>query len=270
LPIGLFPIASDAYGSFKPSAIKIITLITTAISVAFWIMDASSDAPMGASTNFVLWSGSEPNLLLMLERIPPGEFHYYQLLTNAFLHGGIMHLAGNLVFLLVFGNRVNALLGQWKSVTAYLVLAILASAVFYISEMGKPMVPALGASGAIMGMAGMYFVLMPTSRVYMVFWIRLGIFTGFRRFTKIFSLRGFWVLLFYIAFDIAPAIMHHQDGTAHWAHLGGFASGMTIALGLLVFRGVDAGGGDILTILLGKRAWHLLGKPVDRMLQKIA
>jgi membrane associated rhomboid family serine protease len=89
----------------------------------------------------MLWcGGDDPNPGLILGMLTDGgqlgEFHLYQLLTNTFLHAGVMHLAGNMVFFFVFANRVNALLGQWKSVAAYLLLAVLASIAVYISYMG--------------------------------------------------------------------------------------------------------------------------------------
>ena len=205
------------------------------------------------------------------KQLPPdqqfyGEFHWYQLITNGLLHGGILHLAGNLLFLLVFGSRVNALIGQWKTAVLYPVLLIVASWAEMTSLAGKPPLPALGASGAIMGLAGMYFVLFPVHRVFMVIWLRLGLLLGFRLAYKIFALRGFWVVLFYLAFDVLATVLGSRDGVAHWAHLGGFIGGMLLALILLLARQIDAHGGDLLSALLGQRAWLLLGKPGARAL----
>ena len=77
-----------------------------------------------------------------------GEFHWYQLITNGFLHDGILHIAGNLLFLFVFGSRVNALIGQWRTAVLYAVLLVIASASELLSMMlrviGRPSpVPAL-------------------------------------------------------------------------------------------------------------------------------
>jgi membrane associated rhomboid family serine protease len=269
LPIGIFPIASEAFGRFRPYAIQGIALVTIIVTVAVWIANHNDPAgELGATRNLMLWAGDQPNPMLdFAARMTGGqigEFHWYQLLTNVFLHGGILHIAGNLLFLLVFGNRVNALVGQWKAVVLYLLLGVLASSAVFISGFGKPLTPTLGASGAIMGMAGMYFVLMPTSRVYMLVWIRLGIFTAFRRFMKIFTVRGYWCLLFFLAFDIWATVRGSHDNVAHWAHLGGFLCGMAIALVMLITRQVNAHGGDILSLTLGPKAWKLLGTPAER------
>src|SRR5262249_43802885 len=83
-----------------------------------------------------------------------GEFHAYQLLTNTFLHAGLLHLAGNLLFLMVLGSRVNALIGNVWTSAVYPILGIAASWVYLIASAHDVAHPALGASGAIMGLAG--------------------------------------------------------------------------------------------------------------------
>jgi membrane associated rhomboid family serine protease len=348
-PVSLMPIpvASEAYGKFRPYALYALCALNILISVSVWIVNANDPAgELGSTKNLMLWAGDQPNPLLIehayagkdpasiafhkqVEQIiladirnnlrqglsggnsispektvveaylslPSsqqkfGEFHPYQLLTNTFLHASIIHLVGNMIFLIVFGNRVNALLGQWKAAGLYLLLGVFASLIFYLSMIGHTLIPALGASGAIMGMAGMYFVLMPVSRVHSVIWWRRGMPTvyaliavlisghgyllfliglpmivrsQFRLLLKIFSSRGFWILLLYIAFDVWATIRGSQDETAHWAHVGGFACGMIAAFALLFTRQVDAHGGDILTVLFGPRAWKLLGTPAERV-----
>jgi membrane associated rhomboid family serine protease len=78
---------------------------------------------------------------------------------------------------------------------------------------------------------------------------------------SLFSVRGFWVVLFYIAFDVVDTILGTKDNVAHWVHLGGFISGASIGLLLLFTRAVNCRGGDIVSALLGKHAWGLIGKP---------
>jgi membrane associated rhomboid family serine protease len=145
------------------------------------------------------------------------------------------------------------------------VLAVVASAAFLMSQHGQPWMPALGASGAIMGMAGLYFIFFPVNRVFMVFWIRLGLLTGFRRFTKIWRMRGFWMLILWVGLnDVLPTLLGSRDHTAHWAHLGGFMGGAILAFVLLVARQTEARGADLLSLVLGKHAWALMGKPSAR------
>lgn len=190
-----------------------------------------------------------------------GTYHSYQLLTNAFLHGGILHLVGNLVFLMVLGGRVNALIGNVYSSILYPIFAIIASVAHMLSMSHGVIGAAVGASGAIMGMAGMYLVLFPVNKIHMAAWIRWGLMSGFRVSMGTFALRGFWVVLFYIALDILHTVLQSKDGVAHWAHLGGFIAGVVFAIILLTTRLLNARGGDIFSVILGKRAWAIVGKP---------
>jgi membrane associated rhomboid family serine protease len=276
IPFGLYPIASEAFGARKPYVIWAVAALTVLTSIAFW--GYSQAAPV-AAMDLALWGGSpsssplarlhgktaeddeEAYEALRQYLRPAGEFQPYQLITHAFLHGGIMHLAGNMLFLMVFGTRVNALLGQWKTAILYPLLAAIAGGAWAVSQRGEPPTPMIGASGAIMGLAGTYIVLFPIHRVHNVIWLRLGLFTGFHLMFKLFSLRGFWVVLFYIAFDVLYTALGLRDNVAHWAHLGGFIGGAAIAILLLVCRLVNAHGGDLFSVLLGRRAWALVGKP---------
>jgi membrane associated rhomboid family serine protease len=195
---------------------------------------------------------------------PKGHFDWYQLLTNTFLHdpysiwGFIMHLGGNMLFLLIFGTRVNALVGNLKMAILYPLLGIAASAAHLLFS---PHLngPALGASGAIMGLAGMYLIFFPVHRVYMAFWLK--IFWRIPTWIKIWPVRGFWVLAFYLSFDVISTLLRSRDGVAHWAHLGGFIAGAAIALIMLCSRLQHANHGDLLSVLLGKYSWPLIGKP---------
>lgn len=90
---------------------------------------------------------------------------------------------------------------------------------------------------------------------------RLGIITGFRLYFKLFAIRGFWVVLFYIGFDVIYTALGWEDGVAHWAHLGGFLFGVGIGVVLLFTRLVNCRGGDMASALLGRHAWALVGKP---------
>ncbi len=194
----------------------------------------------------------------------PYGFQWFQPITCAFLHGDLMHLAGNMVFLLVLGTRVNALIGNVATAVLYPILAVLSAVAYSLTSSSEPLHPMLGASGAIAGLAGMYLILFPVHRVFMTFWIRLGLIAGFRLWWKIWAVRGFWVVLFYFGFDVLWITLQADTGVAHWAHLGGLIAGMVIALGLIISRVLNARGGDILSVILGRFAWPLIGKPTTR------
>jgi membrane associated rhomboid family serine protease len=211
-----------------------------------------------------------------------GEFHWWQLFTHAFLHGDIFHLAGNLVFLFIFGARINALIGNLGTLIVYPVL-ILASALPQMLAVHDEMpIPSLGASGVIMGLAGMYFIFFPAIRVQMAIWINPIMFIATIAFviwisrqemrlaegiapllvlTWIFRCRSFWVLLLFIGFDVYYTLRGIETGTAHWAHMGGFLAGMAVGLVLLLSRAVNPRGSDILSMMFGPYAWPILGKP---------
>jgi membrane associated rhomboid family serine protease len=156
-------------------------------------------------------------------RPPPPEypkevgFRWYQLFTHQLLHGGIMHLAGNLLFLLVFGLRVNELVGNLKMAILYPLLGAMASAVDIAANQSTALHPSLGASGAIMGLAGMYFVFFPVQKVRMAIWFRGGILTGWQVIYKVFSMRGFWLLVLWVGL---PWRLHVRRGA------GGRANGV--------------------------------------------
>ena len=200
-----------------------------------------------------------------------GEFHPYQLLTHAFLHdtsslyGFAMHLAGNMLFLLVFGTRVNALIGNIATAVLYPVLAICAAAGHLLMIGSDASTPMLGASGAIMGLAGMYLILFPAHKVFCAMWFSLWL--RFWRYfgCKIFQMRGFWLLLIYFGYDLLMNAITSRlgggGGVAHGAHIGGFVTGMILGLGILVSRLFNTHGGDVLSVTLGKHAWPLIGKP---------
>ncbi|MDX2197609.1 MAG: rhomboid family intramembrane serine protease [Phycisphaerae bacterium] len=284
VPFGYFPVASEAFGLRRPWVIRAIAVITVIISG--WYMQAYlwPEDPPQALGLLMQWSGrggaSPEEIAEQVQEMrdsgvdetliaeiaaemgtaPDGMgFRWYQPLTAAFLHADFMHLIGNLIFLLVFGARVNALIGNGLSLLAYPFLAYSAGIAWDISQNGRPMGAMLGGSGAIMGLAGMYLVLMPVANVHMAGWLRL--FWWWEAWVKLWAVRGFWVVLFWIGWDVFYTYLGMETGTAHWAHLGGFIGGVSLALVLLLTRLVNARGGDVLSTLCGRAAWGLIGKP---------
>ena len=201
-----------------------------------------------------------------------GEFHWYQLFTHMLLHdpvsiiGFILHLGGNMLFLLVFGTRVNALIGDLATAILYLVVGVCAAVTHLVVLGPHNEAGMLGASGAIFGLAGIYLILFPVHKVMCAMWIRFGLFwRGFLRY-KIFAVRGFWILLIYFGLELLLGVITahlngNGAGVAHWAHIGGFTSGMVIGLAIMFSRQFNANNGDLLSIVLGKFSWPLIGKP---------
>ena len=208
----------------------------------------------------------ERNLLAPLLD-PKVGFRPHQLLTHAVLHDTssliefVFHLGGNMLFLLVFGLRINELIGNTRTAIVYPLLAACSAAAHMWGTRDEHFRGLLGASGAVSGLAGMYFILFPVQRVRMLAFLNLWVLTAFCCLTKPFWIRGFWLLLLWFVWgDVIPVVLGWEDGTAHWAHLGGFVAGIMVALGLLFTRQVYARG-DLLSIALGKRAWFWVGRP---------
>jgi membrane associated rhomboid family serine protease len=151
------------------------------------------------------------------------------LVTSQFLHGGFLHLAGNMLFLWIFGNNVEDKLGHVKYLIFYLTCGILASLTQWYFSMNSG-IPSLGASGAIAGVLGAYILRFPKTQVLTL--IPLGIFFTTIRVPALFFL-GFWFVqqAFYgVASLNAPAnIGMEQGGVAYWAHAGGFVFGAILA-----------------------------------------
>lgn len=147
------------------------------------------------------------------------------LITSQFLHGGFLHLAGNMLFLWIFGNNVEDRLGHIKFLIFYLSCGVLAAlSQWFFSQ--NSAIPSLGASGAIAGVMGAYILRYPHAKVLTL--IPLGFFITTFEVPAIFFL-GFWFVqqAFYsIASLQAPTnIGMESGGVAYWAHAGGFVFG---------------------------------------------
>lgn len=152
----------------------------------------------------------------------PGAPEWSDLLTNMFLHGGFAHLAGNMLFLWIFGNNVEHRLGRPGYLVIYLLTGMLATWTFSWFA-GGSMVPLVGASGAISGVIGVYFLLFPRNRV------RTFIFL-FPFVTGVVLIPVRWVIGFYVLVDnLLPFVLGEESGVAYGAHLGGFVAGLGIA-----------------------------------------
>lgn len=155
----------------------------------------------------------------------PDRLEPSTLVTSMFLHGGWLHLIGNMWFLWIFGDNVEDILGRWKYILFYLVCGV-AAALFHVVTNPYSRVPTVGASGAIAGVMGAYMLKFPHSRVLTL--IPIIIFFTTVELPAIFVL-GYWVVIQF--FSGAAAIGYSQTsqgGVAFWAHVGGFIAGMVL------------------------------------------
>ena len=145
------------------------------------------------------------------------------LLTHMFLHGGIMHLVGNMLFLWIFGDNLEEQLGHLGFLAFYLIAGFVAAGAQIATEPFSA-IPMVGASGAIAGVMGGYLLLFPRARV--------DIIAIFIIFFKIFTLPAWIVLGVWLGIQVFGGYMTPGDGggVAYWAHAGGFGAGVVLAL----------------------------------------
>ncbi|GAB4200063.1 MAG: rhomboid family intramembrane serine protease [Coleofasciculaceae cyanobacterium] len=147
------------------------------------------------------------------------------LITSQFLHGGFLHILGNMLFLWIFGNNIEDKLGHVKYLIFYLTCGALAALTqwFFSTQSG---IPSLGASGAIAGVMGAYILRFPNARVRTLLF--LGPFITFPEIPAIFFL-GIWFVqqaIYGIAsLNVPTNIGMESGGIAYWAHAGGFVFG---------------------------------------------
>jgi membrane associated rhomboid family serine protease len=156
----------------------------------------------------------------------PGAWHYWQFLSYAFLHGGIMHIVSNMFFLYLFGNNINDKLGHVWYVLFYLTAAVFSGAAYTFLHLSS-LVPTLGASGAISAVIGAYLVLFPQTQITVLYWIVFLI--GTFQIPALYFI-GFKLIIFdNLISRITPAV-------AYEAHLAGYVYGITLMLSLLKTR----------------------------------
>lgn len=156
---------------------------------------------------------------------PPYGVTWLTLLTSMFMHGGLLHIGSNMLYLYVFGDNVEDELGHGRYLLFYLLSGGLASAahIFFNSGSG---IPSVGASGAIAGVLAAYFVMFPSASIRTL--VMLGPFITITRVSAL-LLIGFWfVTQFLSGVASLGAESEQTSGVAFWAHIGGFVAGFLL------------------------------------------
>ena len=136
-------------------------------------------------------------------------------------HMGYFHIIGNLIFLWVFGNAVCAKVGNVFYLPVYIGTGLVAAVVHLIFDVRM----AVGASGAIFGIIGTYFLLYPFNSIKCLFWF----FVYVRRI----RIAGIWIILLWVALNVLGAVSGYTEGAAYFGHIGGFVGGVILAIILL-------------------------------------
>src|SRR6266446_3067135 len=139
--------------------------------------------------------------------------------TSLFLHGSWMHVIGNMWFLYIFGDNVEDYMGHFKYLVFYILTGVIAMGTHVVMNLDST-APAVGASGAIFGVLGAYFVLYPRARVLTWFFV-------FVVWVPAWIILGYWFVLNFLNGTATVLTVQRQNvgGIAFWAHVGGFVSG---------------------------------------------
>jgi len=161
----------------------------------------------------------------------PAAFSWFNVFTSMFLHGSIMHVAGNMLYLWIFGDNVEDRMGHGRFIVFYLLCGV-AAALGQTITTPDSVVPMVGASGAIAGVMGAYFVLYPRSRIVTLVFVFFFIQTIE---IPAIAFLGVWFLMQFISGvgAISSTIGRSTGGVAFWAHVAGFVAGIT---GVALFR----------------------------------
>jgi membrane associated rhomboid family serine protease len=143
------------------------------------------------------------------------------LFTSMFMHGGWFHLLGNVLFLYIFGDNIEDTLGHFRYAVFYIGCGVAASLI-HLATHPASTVPTIGASGAIAGVMGAYFLLFPGSRI-----VTLVPFFFFIQLIEVpaFVFLGIWFLIQFLSGSFSFAVSSELSRIAWWAHIGGFAVG---------------------------------------------
>jgi membrane associated rhomboid family serine protease len=224
----MFPIRDHNPSGRTPFVTWALIALNVVVFLSCWTSLQSDQA----LTRFFLTWGLVPG------RIMAGQ-GYETLLTSMFLHGGWLHLFGNMWFLWLFGDNLEDEMGHLRYLGFYLLGGLAAAALQIASGPGSPL-PMVGASGAIAGVMGGYLLLFPRARVDVLF--------IFVIFFRIFAIPAWIVLGVWFALQLFSGAVTPTDegGVAYWAHAGGFLAGLVLALPVLMARG-------------GRGYWHQTG-----------
>ena len=189
---------------------------------------------------FQLSLGQSLNGFIMTYGFVPSRFFHFMskgeifmglfpLFTSMFLHGGWLHIIGNMWFLWIFGDNVEDRVGHFKYFIFYILCGVAAGLIHGFTNSGSG-IPTIGASGAIAGIMGAYFILYPRAKIWTL--IPIFFFVQFVEIPAILFI-GLWILMQFFMGVFSLGAGSLQGGVAWWAHIGGFAAG---AILIFIFR----------------------------------
>ena len=228
----------------NPRGVAIVTYVLIAVNVAIYLLvtlplSARPASPLdpatieyvrdiapraGVDDGQLLARTTAYDLFVFAHGFRPAAPQALALLTSLFLHAGFLHLFGNMLFLWIYGDNVEHRLGRWWYLLGYLGTGVAATLFHTLFAEHSPL-PLIGASGAISGVLGCYFIWFPANRVRL-----LVLIVPF--FMQVVQVSSRLVLGMYLVMDnVLPFLIAHgaDAGVAHGAHIGGFVAGVALA-----------------------------------------
>jgi len=242
MPLPLLPPLWPIRTSIQPRRTPYANYVLIALNVIIFLLSYSFDRRYSYILNgHVLSLSIRPWAINWV--LVPGYWYPWQFLSYAFLHGGVLHIVGNMFFLYVFGGNINDKLGHVRYVIFYLTGAIVSGAGFALLHLSS-LSPTLGASGAISAVIGAYLVLFPQTQITVLYWIiiLIGTFQA--------------PALYFIAFKLIlydTLISWITPGVAYEAHLVGYVYGIGLVLLLVATRILSGTQYDLWMMI---QQWH--------------
>ena len=175
----------------------------------------------------ILTFGMIPSVLFEIKQLPDELAiipSYMTLISSMFLHGGWMHLIGNMTYLYIFGDNIEDKLGKFKFLIFYIFCGIFAGLCQALIDVNSE-IPMIGASGAISGILGAYLILFPKKDIKVFFWFFI--------FVKIFKIPAMYVIGCWILIQFFNLNDSEESNIAYVAHIGGFIAGIIL---IFMFR----------------------------------
>ena len=211
----MFPISDDNPSRITP----FVTWALIGASVLVFLWQASLGGQTGEAAVYAL--GMIPARLFGFSQLT-GELAivpaWATIFTSMFMHGGWMHLGGNMLFLWIFGDNVEDAMGHLRFLMFYLMCGIFAG-LLHTAIMSSSDIPVIGASGSVAGVVAAYLMLHPRVKIWVLALWRVPL-----------KISAAWVLGFWILLQLFSAVTSSGEGIAWWAHVGGLGAGAVLIL----------------------------------------
>jgi membrane associated rhomboid family serine protease len=214
----MLPIGDENTGSGPP---PLANWLFIALNVLAFLLEMGQSSPRALQSFITAW-GVVPREFAAGQDLPPliPLPFWVTLLTSMFLHGGWGHILGNMLYLWIFGDNLERVMGHLRYAVFYIVCGVAAGLAQVVSNLHSAL-PSVGASGAISGVLGGYLLLFPRNRVRVMTW---GGVTAVPAWLSL----GLWIVIQFVNGVGSMARTDETGGVAYMAHIGGFVAGLVL------------------------------------------